>query len=109
MSVYEKEGIGIPVTSPEDDYVFFLEGWQSVRVSDLLSAAGAEVINEFVLNALQHPLWQQPEEWRNALATYRQNGRQYPPLYRVRVRVEVEPLPEEEVPERWESSPAEES
>jgi hypothetical protein len=107
MNLYEREGVGVPVTSPDDDYLFLFDGWQSLRMTDVLSAVGAEVLNEFVLNALQNPPWSQPEEWQAALKEYRASGRDFPPLYRVRLRVEVEPIPKEQLRDHWEASPTE--
>jgi hypothetical protein len=106
IGVYEREGVGVPVSSPEDDYLFLFDGWQSLRMSDLLAGAGAEVLSEFVLNALQNPTSSPPEEWRAALSEYRATGRQFPPLYAVRLRVEVERVTEENLGDRWKAARA---
>jgi hypothetical protein len=106
MGVYEREGVGVAVSGLGDDYLFLFDDWKSLRMSDLLAGAGAEVLSEFVLNALQNPTRSQPEEWGAALSQYRATGRQFPPLYRVRLRVEVEPVPEEELGGRWNAARA---
>lgn len=108
MKTHTVEGIGVAIYGEEENYLY-LEEKDSVAVSDLFEKAGAET----VYSHLEHAFDCQDVSWKDeefggrsitkTVAEYRaQSGRHYPPVYRVKLTIELEEIPEEESNAFWE-------
>ena len=117
MGVYEKKGVCRPCCGYDSSCLDFIgegvDGLVSIcSVFDALFPGATP--RDAVYAAFEFPLWytcdstdaidqQIDREWQQMRAEYRQGtGRQYPPLYRVHIRIEAEPLSDEEAKTYWE-------
>ncbi len=102
MGVFSKEGKCLAVHGHEEDYLDFDD--DLVGASDMVvSASGVASPNSSVLAAMdcERSPWSD-RYWVSATQRYREeSGRRYPPVYRVRIRVEAEELPEAEAEAYW--------
>lgn len=83
-----------------------LEGARYMGVLRMVRAAGAEFVSDshvFGFENVGSPDNGSSDEWVNEkVADYRaETGREHPPLYRVRVVVEAEPVSDEEAAAYW--------
>jgi hypothetical protein len=82
------EGVGYTVADYEDDYVV-LDG-QSAGVCRLLGRAGVEPIGDGAAETFARH--EDDQFWGKYVREYRAaTGREFPPLYRIRITVEAEP------------------
>lgn len=99
--IYRREGKGTLVWDPEMSYLdLFEENGEKVSFSlsnawEDLRAESLEYVDEhFVTNPDEKP-------WRE---TYQERtGQEFPPLYKIRVTIEVEALSDDEVRNLWEA------
>jgi hypothetical protein len=103
--VYEVSGICVTEYDQDQDGLSFVNG-DLFSISDAVQgAAGVESPPASVLSAAEFAETPYDDHrcWSEQLDAYRtETGRQWPPVYRVRVRVEAEALPEEEIARYWE-------
>ena len=97
MKTEVTEGICVPVTGEEEDYLQFLDAERRT-----IGAAGLLSVDQIpcdLANAFEHP---DDEYWAERIREYRAHtGREFPPTYRVKVTVEVELVPDKEAAELW--------
>ncbi len=104
MGRYEKTGIGLPLGDPEMSLVMWLDREDtSDGIVGMLAEAGATVTDYYTATSV---FSHHPEDVTSSdasiIAEYRtETGRAYPPLYRVKVVVEVEPLSDAETEAAW--------
>jgi hypothetical protein len=121
MGKYEVSVKGFHVAGPEEDYLHVVRsdsGTSLLRArrrtayeasigacSLLRSATGDDAIGWD--EAVAFDYGGVGESWGKAVASYRERtGRQFPALYKVKISVEAEPLPEDEVAAYWEERKA---
>ena len=92
------EGIGVPVTGPEENYVQFEN--DIAAITDLAARAEVERVTwkeATAFEAAGDPYWERyREDYRN------RTGRQLPKVYRMVFTCEAEELSEEEARAWWE-------
>jgi hypothetical protein len=96
------DGVGIAVHGHDDDYIELDE--QDLGIANLvIQAAGVGSPAANVLSAFKYDGTQgEGGVWHEFVATYRQeSGREWPPVYRVRIAVEAEALSDEECAAWW--------
>jgi hypothetical protein len=105
------EGVCVPVSGYEEDYLDFFgkaadEG-RNLGVCGLVRMTGAVPTNWSEATAFDMALLAEPDEygtstWKELREEYQQReGRKFPPLYRVKIKVEVEQVPDEEAEKLW--------
>ena len=107
MGRYERSGIGIAVRGYyEEDYLQFddpldVEDRYLSATGMVERAVGHEIPRERILTAFRYP---DEPFWRDTTvnAYRKESGRRYPPVYRIKVVVEVEVLPDDECEAYWE-------
>jgi len=104
------EGACTPVSGYEEDYLVFFSQDQDENVGccDLMERAGVELLDHSALQAFRYEKVDEAERfdgnlmWAEAREEYRkETGRQYPPLYRVRIEVKAERIPDDEAEKIW--------
>jgi len=102
MGQYEISGVGIAVGSEESNYIELRDGAtiDVVGVTDLVRRAGGVVIGESLASALQYP---HDEDWRDVEREARERSGMSgtPPVYRVRISVEIERVSDDQAKEWW--------
>lgn len=100
MGKFEFEATGVPVVSPDEDYFKCPDGYMSM--TKLLQSAGADPVDGSVVTAFGYMDEDNYDEfWREYVDDYRKTGRENPPLYRVKISVTVELLPEDIAKAHW--------
>jgi hypothetical protein len=105
------DGVCVPVSGEEDNYLDFFgktAGEESILgVCGLMRMAGAVSTDWSEATAFDMALLAEPDEygssfWKKQREEYQQReGRKFPPLYRVKIKVEVEQVPDEEAEKLW--------
>lgn len=100
MGVYEKEGICEAVTDYEENYLEFEdENWPLCIAETVGVAAGVPAPRN---NPYRYFWFPTLPIYDGAIEKYRQeSGRQYPPVYRIKLRIEAEALSDEETEAYW--------
>ena len=99
MNKHVVETIGLPVVGPEEDYFRGTNCMESYGMSSILRPAGCEEIGWATVTSFEYP---GDHRWEEYVEAYRrETGRQFPPLYRVKITVEAEQVPEEESDRYW--------
>ena len=105
MGICEREGVCLAVSGYEEDYLDFAEPGSACGIAELVEqAAGMESPRWDVLTAFE--LVQSStagrDTWSTTVADYQaETGRKWPPVYRVKIRVEAEALSDEETEVFW--------
>jgi hypothetical protein len=102
MGRYEISGIGLPIGDEEISLVKMFDG-ESSNICGLLGKAGAESTEYYLANGpLSHHPDDRDQSDDNAIADFRlESGRQYPPVYRIKIVIDVEELSEAETEAAW--------
>lgn len=110
MGVVILEGKCLAISGYEENYLDFIEGEDTAAgICGLVtSAAGLDSPEWRYMTAFEFP---GDDHWQPLIEEYRrESGRHYPPVYKVRIVVEAEPVsPDEEraywegVQQKWES------
>jgi hypothetical protein len=105
VGVFEKEGLCLPISGEEEDYLRFVDGDHLGICSTIVSAGGEsvrggidyyfETLNKPGRGILDEIARRRVDEWR------KENHATYPPLMRVKIRVEVEYATDEETEQYW--------
>ena len=104
MGRYELSGIGLPVGDEEISMVKMFDGdGESHTICGLLAKAGTNSTEYYLATGpLSHHPDDRNQSDNNAIADYRlESGRQYPPVYRIKIVIEVEELSEAETEAAW--------
>ena len=103
MGRYEVSSVGLPVGDEEIRSVeFFDEHGTSESICSLLRLAGAETTNYLVTGPFRYHPDDMTQRDHAQIAEYRHSsGRQYPPLYRIKIVIEAEPLTDAETEAEW--------
>lgn len=92
---HEIEGVFVPVAGEEENYLLSLSAKDDVCATNLLP--GVLPLRSHMASAFE-----EPSSWPEEVEAYhREKGRAYPPAYRVRISVEWEQVPDEEVEALW--------
>lgn len=97
MGVYEKEGICEAITDYEENCLEFGdENWSLCIAEAVGVAAGVPAPQNNPYRYFWFPIY------ADAIEKYRrESGRQYPPVYRAKLRIEAEALSDEETEAYW--------
>ena len=99
MGKHTIETTGIPVSGYEEDFFLGIKPMESHSMCSILQAAGIDSISWTDETAFGYP---GEEMWEEHVKDYRKTtGRQYPPLFKVKLVVEAEKLPDEESDKYW--------
>jgi hypothetical protein len=104
MGKYELSGIGLPVCDEEISSLrLFDNDEESGGIVGMLVKAGAEPTDYYVASC---PFTHHPNDMdqsdHNVIDDYRrESGHRYPPLYRIKIVIEVEPLSDAETEAAW--------
>jgi len=104
MGAYEKEGICVPHSGQEGNSLWFTDGVVITSDGAVLQAAQDDAPREDVYIAFEMEQGGNNEDgyWTEYIASYRKtSGRQYPPVYQVRIRVEASRLSDEDIEKYW--------
>ena len=100
MSKYEAEAMGFPVVGPEEDYFHGTKPMEVFGISDLFRGAGCEAIAWQTASAFGFP---GEKNWDKRASDYRkETGRKFPPLFKVKITIEAEKVPDSESDGYWE-------
>jgi hypothetical protein len=104
------EGVCTPVGGYEEDYLAFLaqDTDENVGCCQLMERAGVGMLDQSTLQAFRYEKVDEETRfggdlmWESGREEYRKStGRTYPPLYRVRVEVKAERIPDDEAEKLW--------
>jgi hypothetical protein len=107
------EGVGLFITGPEQDYVEFFSqpslkndrrlGVVTTGMCDLAEQADGIVVDCSYASAFRYGQ-HKSKDLEATRADYRENegeGRQYPPLYRIKIDIQLEPISDQEAAVFW--------
>jgi hypothetical protein len=104
MKRHEVETTGFPIVGPEEDYFSGTKPMECHGISSLLRGAGCEAIEWQVASAFGYP---GEKTWAKYVSDYRkQTGRKFPPLFKVKITIEAEQVPDSESNKYWEEMQA---
>jgi hypothetical protein len=104
MGRYELKGVGLPIGDQEISMVRMFDGSAECGgICELLHRAGAESTDYYMAEG---PFRHHPDDMDQShhakIDEYRfGTGHQYPPLYRIKIVIDVEPLNEKETEAAW--------